>query len=400
MPSNYLFTSESVTEGHPDKIADQISDAVLDAILAADPKGRVAVETCLKTGFALVAGEVTTSTYVDLPAIIRRTICRIGYTDSSIGFDGNTCAVLSAIEQQSPDIALGVDAETSASGEQGAGDQGMMFGYACDETIELMPAPISWAHKLTRRLAEARRSSLPFLRPDGKSQVSIQYENGRPKRIDTVVLSTQHSPDITIEKLREAVHAEVVQKVLPKELVDGHTKYFINPTGRFVVGGPMGDAGVTGRKIIVDTYGGMGRHGGGAFSGKDPSKVDRSAAYMGRYVAKNIVAAGLARRAEVQVAYAIGIAEPVSVLVETFGTGVVEESKIAEAVRKVFGLRPRQIVETLDLLRPIYEKTAAYGHFGRSEPEFKWEATDKAAELRAAAGLRGEPSPIQAAAVA
>jgi S-adenosylmethionine synthetase len=264
MPSNYLFTSESVTEGHPDKIADQISDAVLDAILASDPKGRVAVETCLKTGFALVAGEVTTSTYVDLPAIIRRTICRIGYTDSSIGFDGNTCAVLSAIEQQSPDIALGVDAETSASGEQGAGDQGMMFGYACDETTELMPAPISWSHKLTRRLAEARRSSLPFLRPDGKSQVSIQYENGRPKRIDTVVLSTQHSPDVTIEKLREAVHAEVILKALPKELLDGHTKYFINPTGRFVVGGPMGDAGVTGRKIIVDTYGGMGRHGGGA----------------------------------------------------------------------------------------------------------------------------------------
>ncbi|MFM2152646.1 MAG: hypothetical protein RL199_1081 [Pseudomonadota bacterium] len=400
MPSNYLFTSESVTEGHPDKIADQISDAVLDAILASDPKGRVAVETCLKTGFALVAGEVTTSTYVDLPAIIRRTICRIGYTDSSIGFDGNTCAVLSAIEQQSPDIALGVDAETSASGEQGAGDQGMMFGYACDETTELMPAPISWSHKLTRRLAEARRSSLPFLRPDGKSQVSIQYENGRPKRIDTVVLSTQHSPDVTIEKLREAVHAEVILKALPKELVDGHTKYFINPTGRFVVGGPMGDAGVTGRKIIVDTYGGMGRHGGGAFSGKDPSKVDRSAAYMGRYVAKNIVAAGLARRAEVQVAYAIGIAEPVSVLVETFGTGVVDETKIADAVRKVFGLRPRQIVETLDLLSPIYEKTAAYGHFGRSEPEFKWESTDKAADLRAAAGLRGEPAPIQAAAVA
>ncbi len=398
MQQDYVFTSESVTEGHPDKIADQISDAVLDAILAKDKAGRVAVETCLKTGFALVAGEVTTSTYVDLPKIIRSTICRIGYTDSSIGFDGNTCAVLSAIEQQSPDIALGVDAHTSESKEQGAGDQGMMFGFACDETTELMPAPISWSHKLTRRLAEARRTSLPFLRPDGKSQVTIQYEGGRPKRIDAVVISTQHNPDVTIEKLRESVMSEVILKTLPKELVDGNTKYFINPTGRFVIGGPMGDAGVTGRKIIVDTYGGMGRHGGGAFSGKDPSKVDRSAAYMGRYVAKNIVAAGLARRAEVQVAYAIGVAEPVSVLVETFGTGVVDEAKIALAVRKVFGLKPAQITETLDLLRPIYEKTAAYGHFGRTEPEFTWERTDKAAQLREAAGLRGEPTPIQAGA--
>jgi S-adenosylmethionine synthetase len=400
MQQDYFFTSESVTEGHPDKIADQISDAVLDAILAKDPKGRVAVETCLKTGFALVAGEVTTSCYVEIPEIVRKTICRIGFTDSSLGFDGNTCAVLSAIEKQSPDIALGVDESTSESKEQGAGDQGMMFGFACDETPELMPAPISYAHKLTRRLAEARRSSLPFVRPDGKSQVTIQYEGGRPKRIDAVVISTQHSPDITIEKLRESIHSEVILKALPKELLDGKTKYFINPTGRFVVGGPMGDAGVTGRKIIVDTYGGMGRHGGGAFSGKDPSKVDRSAAYMGRYVAKNVVAAGLARRAEVQIAYAIGVAEPVSVLVETFGTGAVDEAKIAVAIRKTFGLKPAQIVQQLDLLRPIYEKTASYGHFGRTEPEFKWEYTDKAAALRDAAGLKGEPTPIQAAAVA
>ncbi len=396
MQLDYLFTSESVTEGHPDKIADQISDAILDAILAKDKRGRVAVETCLKTGFALVAGEVSTNCYVEIPEIVRNTIRRIGYTDSSIGFDGTTCAVLSAIEKQSPDIALGVDETTNEHKEQGAGDQGMMFGYACDETPELMPAPISWAHKLTRRLADARRSSLPFVRPDGKSQVTIQYENGRPKRIEAVVISTQHGPDITIEKLREAIHAEVIQPVLPKELVDGHTKYFVNPTGRFVIGGPMGDAGVTGRKIIVDTYGGMGRHGGGAFSGKDPSKVDRSAAYMGRYVAKNIVAAGLAGRAEVQVAYAIGVAEPVSVLVETFGTGVVDEARIALAVRRTFGLKPAQIIETLDLLRPIYERTAAYGHFGRSEPEFTWERTDKAAELREATGLRGSPSPMLA----
>ena len=394
MQLDYFFTSESVTEGHPDKIADQVSDAILDAILAKDPKGRVAVETCLKTGFALVAGEVTTSCYVEIPEIVRKTICRIGYTDSSIGFDGNTCAVLSAIEKQSPDIALGVDASTSESHEQGAGDQGMMFGFACDETPELMPAPISWAHKLTRRLSEARRTSLPFVRPDGKSQVTIQYENGRPKRIDAVVISTQHSPDVTIERLRESILAEVINAVLPKNLVDGHTKFFINPTGRFVIGGPMGDAGVTGRKIIVDTYGGMGRHGGGAFSGKDPSKVDRSAAYMGRYVAKNIVAAGLARRCEVQIAYAIGVAEPVSVLVETFGTAAVDEAKIAQAVRKVFGLKPAQIVAQLDLLRPIYEKTAAYGHFGRSEPEFKWELTDKAEALAEAAGHRGGTRPV------
>jgi S-adenosylmethionine synthetase len=394
MQQDYFFTSESVTEGHPDKIADQISDAILDGILAKDAKGRVAVETCLKTGFALVAGEVTTNCYVEIPEIVRNTIRRIGYTDSSIGFDGNTCAVLSAIEKQSPDIAMGVDVDKNQDHEQGAGDQGMMFGFACDETPELMPAPISFAHKLTRRLAEARRSSLPFIRPDGKSQVTIEYRGGRPKRIDTVVISTQHSPDVTIEKLREAVHAEVIAKTLPKELVDGHTKYFINPTGRFVIGGPMGDAGVTGRKIIVDTYGGMGRHGGGAFSGKDPSKVDRSAAYMGRYVAKNIVAAGLARRCEVQVAYAIGVAEPVSILVETFGTGAIDEEKIAEAARRVFGFKPAQIIQTLDLLRPIYERTASYGHFGRTDADFKWEHTDRAAALREAAGLLGPPSPI------
>jgi S-adenosylmethionine synthetase len=400
MQLDYFFTSESVTEGHPDKIADQVSDAILDAIIAKDPKGRVAVETCLKTGFALVAGEVTTSCYVEIPEIVRNTIRRIGYTDSSIGFDGNTCAVLSAIEKQSPDIAQGVDADKNAEHEQGAGDQGMMFGFACDETAELMPAPISYAHKLTRRLAEARRTSLPFVRPDGKSQVTIQYEGGRPRRIDAVVISTQHSPDVTIEKLREAIHAEVIVKALPKELIDGHTKYFINPTGRFVIGGPMGDAGVTGRKIIVDTYGGMGRHGGGAFSGKDPSKVDRSAAYMGRYVAKNIVAAGLARRVEVQVAYAIGVAEPVSILVETFGTGAVEEAKIAKAARQVFGFKPAQITRQLDLLRPIYERTAAYGHFGRTEAEFLWERTDKALELREAAGLKGGAPLIQSQAVA
>jgi S-adenosylmethionine synthetase len=396
MQLDYFFTSESVTEGHPDKIADQISDAILDAILTKDPRGRVAVETCLKTGFALVAGEVTTSCYVEIPDIIRGTIRRIGYTDSSHGFDGNTCAVLTAIEKQSPDIAQGVD--SSAQKEQGAGDQGMMFGFACDDTKELMPAPIALAHRLTRRLSEARRSSLDYLRPDGKSQVTIQYEGGRPKRIDAVVISSQHSDAVETEKLREDIKREVIFKALPKELLDDKTKIFINPTGRFVIGGPMGDAGVTGRKIIVDTYGGMGRHGGGAFSGKDPSKVDRSAAYMGRYVAKNIVAAGLARRAEVQVAYAIGVAQPVSILVETFGTGTIDEAKISQAVREVFDFRPAKIIETLDLLRPIYEKTAAYGHFGRSEPEFKWESTDKAGQLREAAGLRGEPTPIHAVA--
>ena len=390
MPTDFLFTSESVTEGHPDKIADQISDGVLDAILAKDPQGRVAVETLVKTGLAIVAGEVTTNCYVDIPKIVRSTICRIGYTDSSMGYDGNTCGVMVAIEGQSQDIARGVDNKK----EQGAGDQGMMFGYACDETPELMPAPIHYAHALTRRLAEVRRKQHSWIRPDGKSQVSVQYVDGRPVRIDTVVVSTQHADDISNKKIHEAIREDVIAKALPAKLLDKKTKYFINPTGRFVVGGPMGDSGVTGRKIIVDTYGGMGRHGGGAFSGKDPSKVDRSAAYMGRYIAKNVVAAGLARRCEVQVSYAIGVADPVSVMVETFGTSSAPEEQIAEAVKQVFSLRPREITEHLDLLRPIYQKTAAYGHFGRSEKEFTWERTDKKDQLREA--LSGSKSRLKA----
>jgi S-adenosylmethionine synthetase len=382
MPTDFLFTSESVTEGHPDKIADQISDGVLDAIIAKDPQARVAVETLVKTGLAIVAGEVTTNCYVDIPKIVRGTICRIGYTDSSMGYDGHTCGVMVAIEGQSQDIARGVDNKK----DQGAGDQGMMFGYACDETPELMPAPIHYAHALTRRLSEVRRKAHPWIRPDGKSQVTVQYADGRPVRIDTVVVSTQHAEEISNKKIHEALREDVIARALPAKLIDKKTKFFINPTGRFVVGGPMGDSGVTGRKIIVDTYGGMGRHGGGAFSGKDPSKVDRSAAYMGRYIAKNVVAAGLARRCEVQVSYAIGVAEPVSVMVETFGTSTVPEEKIAQAVRQVFGLRPREIIENLDLLRPIYQKTAAYGHFGRPEKEFTWERTDKKDALREALG--------------
>ena len=387
MPRDYLFTSESVTEGHPDKVADQISDGVLDAILEKDPHGRVAVETLVKTGIAVVAGEVTTNCYVDIPRIVRNTITKIGYTDSSHGFDGNTCGVMVAIEGQSQDIARGVDVKGPKK-EQGAGDQGMMFGFACDETPELMPAPITYAHALTRRLAEVRRKKHDWLRPDGKSQVTVEYRDGRPVRIDAVVLSTQHSESVSNKALHEAVREDVIFKVLPKKLMDAKTKVFINPTGRFVIGGPMGDSGVTGRKIIVDTYGGMGRHGGGAFSGKDPSKVDRSAAYMGRYIAKNVVAAGLARRCEVQVSYAIGVAEPVSVFVETFGTAAVPEEKIERAIRQVFGLKPREIVESLDLLRPIYQRTAAYGHFGRTEKEFTWERTDKKDALRDAAGLK------------
>jgi S-adenosylmethionine synthetase len=379
--TDYLFTSESVTEGHPDKMADQISDAVLDAILRQDPTGRVACETLLKTGYVMLAGEITTKARLDYPKLAREVVLRIGYTDGRMGFDGHTCAVLVAVDQQSPDIAQGVDTG-------GAGDQGMMFGYACNETPELMPAPIQYAHAITRQLAKARRSGLDFLRPDGKSQVSVEYRDGRPVRIDTVVVSTQHSEEVSNKKLHEAIREAVIAKALPRRLLDKKTKFHINPTGRFVVGGPMGDTGVTGRKIIVDTYGGMGRHGGGAFSGKDPSKVDRSAAYMGRYIAKNVVAAGLAVRCEVQVAYAIGVAEPVSVLVETFGTAMVPEEKIARAVRRVFGLTPREIMEHLDLRRPIYEKTAAYGHFGRSEKSFTWEATDKAEELASAAGLK------------
>ncbi|MGC4121953.1 MAG: methionine adenosyltransferase [Myxococcales bacterium] len=388
MKKNFLFTSESVTEGHPDKICDQISDGILDAMIAKDPHSRVAIETMVKTGFAIVAGEVTTRAWVNIPEIIRKTICSIGYTDSSMGYDGNTCGVMVAIEGQSGDIAMGVD--SGAKKEQGAGDQGMMFGYACNETDTLMPAPIYYSHALTRRLTDMRKKGkLPFLRPDGKSQVSVEYVDGKVARIDTVVVSSQHSDDVSNKKLHEGIMEEVILAGLPKKLLDKKTKFFINPTGRFVIGGPMGDSGVTGRKIIVDTYGGMGRHGGGAFSGKDPSKVDRSAAYMGRYIAKNVVAAGLADRCEVQVAYAIGVAEPVSVLVDTFGTGKVPEEKIEQAVRKVFGLKPRQIIETLDLLRPIYQRTASYGHFGRTEKEFTWERTDKKDALRVAAGGKG-----------
>ncbi|MBS1149448.1 MAG: S-adenosylmethionine synthase [Myxococcaceae bacterium] len=384
MPSDYLFTSESVTEGHPDKIADQISDGIVDGLIEKDPYARIAVETLVKTGLAIVAGEVTTTAWIDIPKIVRGTICKIGYTESAMGYDGHTCGVMVAIEGQSQDIARGVDEKKSK--EQGAGDQGMMFGYACDETPELMPAPITYAQALTKKLADARRKLHPWMRPDGKSQVTIEYKNGNPLRIDAVVVSTQHAEEVSNKKIHEAVMEDVIKRALPSKLLDKKTKYFINPTGRFVIGGPMGDSGVTGRKIIVDTYGGMGRHGGGAFSGKDPSKVDRSAAYMGRYVAKNVVAAGLARRCEVQISYAIGVAEPVSVMVETFGTGIVAEEKISAAVRKVFGLKPREIIEHLDLLRPIYQKTAAYGHFGRSEKEFTWERTDKKDELRTAVG--------------
>jgi S-adenosylmethionine synthetase len=388
--ADHLFTSESVTEGHPDKMADQISDAVLDAVLRQDPKGRVACETLLKTGYVMIAGEITTSARVDYSRLAREVVKRIGYTRGEMGFDGNTCAVLVAVDQQSPDIGQGVDTG-------GAGDQGMMFGYACDETPELMPAPIHYAHALTRQLAKARRGGLDFLRPDGKSQVSVEYRDGKVARIDTVVVSTQHAEEVSNKKLHEAIRESVIAKALPKRLMDRKTKVYINPTGRFVIGGPMGDTGITGRKIIVDTYGGMGRHGGGAFSGKDPSKVDRSAAYMGRYIAKNVVAAGLASRCEVQVAYAIGVAEPVSVMVDTFGTGTVSDERISRAVRAVFGLTPRQIIEGLDLLRPIYEKTAAYGHFGRTEKTFTWERTDQAEPLREAVGVRGAASPASPA---
>jgi S-adenosylmethionine synthetase len=376
----YLFTSESVTEGHPDKIADQISDSILDAILAQDPVGRVACETLVTTGLAIVAGEITTSCYVDFPSIVRETIREVGYTRGKYGFDSETCAVLSSIHGQSPDIAQGVD-------PGGAGDQGLMFGYACTETPELMPMPIMLAHKLVRGLSDRRRDgSMDYLRPDGKSQVSIEYDNGRPVRVDTIVVSTQHSPTVTNETLREEITEKIVNKVIPKEMMDGKTRILINPTGRFVVGGPHGDAGVTGRKIIVDTYGGAAPHGGGAFSGKDPTKVDRSACYMARYVAKNVVAAGLAEKCMVQLAYAIGVAEPVSVYIETSGTGTIPDEKISELVRAHFKLTPRGIIESLDLRRPIYKKTAAFGHFGRTEPEFTWEKTDKAAALRADGG--------------
>ena len=378
-----IFTSESVSEGHPDKMADQISDAVLDAIIKDDPNARVAVETLVKTGMAIVAGEVTTSTYVDLEDLIRQVILDIGYNTSDVGFDGASCAVLNAIGKQSPDIAMGVDEHNDK--EQGAGDQGLMFGYATNETDVLMPAPIQYSHRLVERQARLRKEKvLPWLRPDAKSQITMRYENGRPVAIDAVVLSTQHNPDISLANLREAVMEEIIRPVLPAEWLHDKTLYHINPTGNFVIGGPVGDCGLTGRKIIVDTYGGMARHGGGAFSGKDPSKVDRSAAYAGRYVAKNIVAAGLADRCEIQVSYAIGVAEPTSISINTFGTGKISDAQISELVREHFDLRPKGIVEMLDLKRPIYRATAAYGHFGREEANFTWERTDKAELLKQA----------------
>jgi S-adenosylmethionine synthetase len=385
--SDFLFTSESVSEGHPDKVADAISDAVLDAVLAQDKHGRVAAETLVATGLVVMAGQITTNANVNYSDLARDVIKRIGYDDSSIGFDYRSCAVLTAFDKQSADIKQGVDEGSGMDLEQGAGDQGLMYGFACDETPQLMPVPIYYAHRLMERQAELRRNgTLPWLRPDAKSQVSVRYVDGKPHHIDTVVISTQHREDISQEPLTEGVIEEIVKPVLPKELISKETKYLINPTGRFVIGGPLGDTGLTGRKIIVDTYGGYSRHGGGAFSGKDPSKVDRSAAYAARYVAKNIVAAGLARKCEIQVAYAIGIARPVSVLVDTFGTGRISDEKIAKLVEKHFDLRPKGIIHSLNLLRPIYGKTAAYGHFGRDEPEFSWEAADKVSALKDDAG--------------
>lgn len=385
--SRRLFTSESVTEGHPDKLADQISDSILDAILAKDPQARVACETAVTTGLVLVAGEITTDCYVDIPRIVRETIRETGYTRAKFGFDCDTCAVITSINEQSPDIARGVDEaweirEGGLDGDEldreGAGDQGMMFGYATDETDQFMPMPIYLAHGLTRRLAEARKNrEITFLRPDGKSQVTVEYEGDRPVRVDTVVISTQHKADVDLNTVKEAVIEEVIKKVIPPEMIDGRTRYFVNPTGRFVVGGPQGDTGLTGRKVIVDTYGGMARHGGGAFSGKDPSKVDRSASYAARYVAKNIVAAGLARRCEVQVAYAIGVARPVSISVDTFGTGKIPEARLVEIIRQVFDLRPAAIIRDLDLRRPLYRQVAVYGHFGRPDLDLPWEKTDR-----------------------
>ena len=386
---SYMFTSESVTEGHPDKVADAISDGILDAIMAQDKKCRVACETLVTTGLALVAGEITTDCYVDIPQVVRSTIKEIGYNSSNMGFDWQTCSVITSIDQQSPDIAQGVDENAGLYKEQGAGDQGIMFGFATNETPELMPMPIVYAHRLTKRLAQVRKNgALDFLRPDGKSQVTIEYMNGgQPKRVDTIVVSSQHSPDVSYDDLKAAIIKEVIQKVIPEDMIDGDTRFFINPTGRFVIGGPMGDCGVTGRKIIVDTYGGQGSHGGGCFSGKDPSKVDRSASYMGRYVAKNIVASGIADKCEVQVAYAIGVAQPVSLLVNFMGTGKISESKAIEIVKSIFDLRPAAIIRTLDLLRPIYRKTSSYGHFGRKDPDFYWERTDRADEIRDLAGI-------------
>jgi len=383
---DFLFTSESVTEGHPDKVADQISDAILDAIIAQDRGARVACETMVATGMAIIAGEITTSCYVHMPSIVRETIKEIGYNDSAMGFDWETCAVITSIDEQSSDIAQGV--EEVGDHEQGAGDQGLMFGYACDETPELMPMPIIYAHRLTRRLAEARKQKiLDFLRPDGKSQVTIQYINGRPVRVDSVVIAAQHSDLVPYEKLREGIIEEVIQKVIPAEIRDKKTKYYVNTTGRFVHGGPKADCGLTGRKIIVDTYGGVGSHGGGCFSGKDPSKMDRSASYMARHVAKNIVAAGLAGKCEVQIAYAIGRADPVSLMIDTSRTSKIPPDQIAKIIREKFDLRPKAIIKYLDLLKPIYKKTSCYGHFGRNEPGFTWESTHRAEEVRKAAGL-------------
>ncbi len=386
--TNYLFTSESVAEGHPDKVADQISDAILDAIIAKDKNARVACETMVTTGMILIAGEITTISWVDMPDVARQTVREIGYNSSDMGFDWQSCAVLTSIDKQSPDIAQGVNEGSGLDLDQGAGDQGLMFGYACDDTDVFMPMPIHFAHRLTRRQAEVRKSGLlPWLRPDAKSQVTVEYVDGSPTRIDAVVLSTQHAPSIDYEDLKEGVMEEIVKPVLPTNMLDSKTKYFINPTGRFVIGGPVGDCGVTGRKIIVDTYGGKGSHGGGAFSGKDPSKVDRSSSYMGRYIAKNLVAAGIAKEIEVQVAYAIGISQPVSVNINSFHTGRISDDRIRQLVLDHFDLRPKAIIQHLDLLRPIYKATAAYGHFGRRRDDFTWERVDKAADLRTAAGL-------------
>ena len=390
--NDYLFTSESVSEGHPDKVADQISDAILDAILTQDPHARVACETLVNTGLVVLSGEITTTAVVDYIGTARNIVKRIGYNSSEIGFDYHTCAVLTAIDKQSPDIAQGVNEGQGLDLDQGAGDQGLMFGFACDETPVYMPMPIFYAHRLMERQAELRKDGrLPWLRPDAKSQVTIRYIDGKPDHVETVVLSTQHHPDVSHVTLSEAVIEEIIKPVIPSKMLTKDTRYLVNPTGRFVVGGPMGDCGLTGRKIIVDTYGGAARHGGGAFSGKDPSKVDRSAAYAGRYVAKNIVAAGLAARCEVQVAYAIGVSKPVSLMVNTFGTGRIDDDKIVNLIEKHFDLRPKGIIQSLNLLRPIYSRTAAYGHFGRDEPEFTWEATDKVEALRADAGIKGEP---------